>query len=746
MRRRRSPLVASPPVSSTTAAPDRAGPTAAPSETVRSRSPRIRLDVMLALGLAAGLTALGFLTSSSSGETVTAGNSWSEIALVALGVLAVGALVVWDGGGRRWGATSVGLFAAFTALAGLSIAWSVIPDRSWFGADQLLAYLAIYLAAGVAARLAPARWPAVLGGLAVASAALCLWSLIAKVFPASLDPFNVYGRLTAPFGYWNALGAVAALGIVPGLWWGSHRAVDRPARLLRGLAAPALMLMIAVTVLSLSRTALLVAVVGAAIWLALVPLRLRSLPLLAVGGLGALGLVLVVLGNPAVSGDNIAIAAQDRAGHGLGLDLLLIALAVTAAGVGVSLVMERLAPGPVLRRRIGGGLLALLACVPVLAIAALAASSRGLFGEISHAWTTLTSTRSTVGDTSQRLTQLGSSRPLYWHQGLVVGSHALLKGVGELGYGIARLRDTTVPAKSDNAHSYVIQTFADLGLIGVGLTFALLIAWARAAWRAIDGRQGWQSLPEPARSERIGLIGLLAVVVAFGVQSSLDWTWSFPGVAAPALVAAGWLAGRGPLGAPAARRPRAPASSGPPARGRPLLPAGLLAILALGLVLLWVEWEPLHSAQALGAAEAAPSAAQAFADANSSVASDPLATVPHLELSGLLAHAGRRAAARSQLVKAVDISRADPTPWVWLAQLDLADHRIHAAAAEAVQVLGLDHTADPMTAQAQAILAEAQAQAQAAAAASRARRGARPGRRRRAAGAATRAARPPAAH
>jgi hypothetical protein len=708
-------------VSSTTVAADRAGRAPGPRRTVASRSARVRLDAIIALGLAAGLTALGFLTSSSSGETVTAGNSWSEIALVAIGVLAVAALVVWDAGERRWGAASVALFAAFTALAGLSIAWSVIPDRSWFGADQLLAYLAVYLAAAVAGRLAPARWPAVLGGLALASAALCLWSLLAKVFPASLDPFNVYGRLTAPFGYWNALGAVAALGIAPGLWWASGDAPDGPSRLVRGLAAPALMLMIAVAVLSLSRTALLIAVVAAAIWFALVPRRLRSLPLLVVAGLGALGLVLIVLGDPAVSGDNIAIAVQDRAGHRLGLALLFIGIGVTAAGAGVSLVMERLAPGPVLRRRIGGGLLALLACVPVLAIAGLAASSRGLFGEISHAWSTLTSIRSTVGDTSKRLTQLGSSRPLYWHQGLVVGSHALLKGVGELGYGIARLRDTTVAAKSDNAHSYLIQTFADLGLIGVALTLALLAAWGRAAWRALDGRSAWAPLPDAVRSERIGLIGLLAVVVAFGLQSTLDWTWSFPGVAAPALVAAGWLAGRGPLGAPARRRAGAPAPedaavrqragteavAGASPRRRPLLPAGLLAILALGLVLLWVEWEPLHSAQALGDAEAAPTAAQAFADASTSAASDPLATLPHLELSGLLAHAGRRAAARAQLVQAVDISRADPAPWVWLAQLDLADRRYRAAAGEATRALALDHTADPMTAEAQAILAQA---------------------------------------
>ena len=127
--------------------------------------------------------------------------------------------------------------------------------------------------------------------------------------------------------------------------------------------------------------------------------------------------------------------------------------------------------------RIGIVLLGGLALVPVVAVVALALSHRGLFGEISHAWRSLTSSDSVVRDNARRLTQLGSSRPLYWQQGLDVGVHNLLKGAGELGYGVARLRYTTSQFKTDQAHSYVVQTFADLGLIGIALTVALLVAW-----------------------------------------------------------------------------------------------------------------------------------------------------------------------------------------------------------------------------------------------------------------------------
>ena len=81
------------------------------------------------------------------------------------------------------------------------------------------------------------------------------------------------------------------------------------------------------------------------------------------------------------------------------------------------------------RRRLGTVLLVVVALVPVAGVAALAASSRGLFGQISHAWQSLVSTHSVVHDTAGRLAQLGSSRPAYWHQALDVGSHALFKGV-----------------------------------------------------------------------------------------------------------------------------------------------------------------------------------------------------------------------------------------------------------------------------------------------------------------------------
>ena len=98
---------------------------------------------------------------------------------------------------------------ALTVLTALSILWSVVPDTSWSAANQMLSYLGAFAGAAALARLAPHRWPQLLGAVALATVAISTWALTAKVFPATLAPDNTVGRLQAPFGYWNAVGSSA---------------------------------------------------------------------------------------------------------------------------------------------------------------------------------------------------------------------------------------------------------------------------------------------------------------------------------------------------------------------------------------------------------------------------------------------------------------------------------------------------------------------------------------------------------
>jgi hypothetical protein len=624
---------------------------------------------LLGLALAAGLIALAFTTTGGFDSAADGGDTWAEIVVLLLGTGACCAVAVLGARGRAWGGATVALFAVLTALTALSITWSVQPDISWQAAAQSVAYLAAFAGAAALARLLPGQWRAVVGAVATASVVLSGYALVVKVFPASLDPSDALGRLQAPFGYWNAVGVMAAFGLAPCLWLSARR---ERSRVLGTLAPAGLALLIAVVVLSYSRSAVLVAVLGLGAWLVFVPLRLRAAAVLALSGLGGAFIAVWALATHALSGDRVALAARDSAGHTFGVVLVVALVVVCAAGFALATALDRVRVAPGLRRRIGQALVVAVALLPLVGIAALATSSRGLTGQVSHVWESLTNPTNGVGDTSGRLLQLGNSRPLYWSEGITVGEHALFKGVGAEGYATARTAYTTSPLPVRHAHSYVIQTFADLGLLGLAVSLALALAWIVAAARALAPRVPWRSLPPHQAAEREGLITLAVVVMAFGAQSAIDWTWFFSGVAIPVLVCAGWLAGRGPLAAPVGIAP-----TRRPILQRPGVGAAVTALVAFGLIAAWTIWQPLRAANALSSslnAAASGDTGQAFTDARNAARIDPVSIEPQQILASLYTGAGDLPAARAELVAATRRQPANPQPWLWLGEFDL-QHR-----------------------------------------------------------------------
>ena len=587
--------------------------------TAPSRTPRVRaaaaacsraarrwfgVDRALGLGLGIVLALIAFVTT---GGVDLGPNTWTEIAIVFAGAALGIAALLLSAPGRVWGGTALLLFAALAALTVLSISWSVQPSDSWVEANRSIAYLAAFGGAIALSRLIPLRWPAMVGAICVASTIVCGYALLVKVFPATLDPSEVLGRLRAPFDYWNAVGLMAALGLPALLWAGTRREGSGP---LRAIAVPAMAVLVIVLILSYSRGALLAAILGLALWFAIVPLRLRGALMLSLGALGGAAGSAWALATHPLTHDQVSLSSRTSAGHAFGLVLVLLLLALTVAGFAAALAMDRVELAAPTRRRVAIVLLALLACLPLAGIAAMAASSRGLTGEVSHIWSTLTNTKGGTGDNASRLVQVSNSRARYWSEGLKVGEHSLLKGMGAVGYGTARLRYTSDKLLAQHAHSYVIETFADFGLIGLALSAALLAAWSVAAGRAIgvrnrlrgkaaaDHGDGSAGIDAGRAAERIGLLTLLVVVVTFGLHSAIDWTWFVPGVALPALISAGWLAGRGPLAHPTGLAvPRPSLLSG---RGAA---AALLA--AVALVCAWTIWQPLRSANAADAALAA---------------------------------------------------------------------------------------------------------------------------------------------
>jgi hypothetical protein len=643
--------------------------------------------------LLAGL--LCFVTFYAKGGLSLEPMTYTEMALTVLSGVLVAAAALLAPGGRIYGLGACVLLVAFTMLTAISIVWSVTPDASWQDAGRMLAYSAVFAASVALVRLAPDRWPAVLGGLTLAAGAICTYALLTKIFPATLAATVTYARLEEPYGYWNAIGLTAAMGAVGCLWLAARRDGHG---VLRALAYPGMGVTLLTLALAYSRGAVAALAVGLALWFCVVPLRLRGAAVLILGGAGAAAVTAWDFGNSALSSENVALAERTTAGHELGALTLAMVAALTVAGLAIGFQTGRRAPRAHLRRRAGQTLIALLVLAVIAFAGALAHSRRGLTGSISHAASALTNPNAkTPPNTPGRLTAVASVRARYWKEALqVFDAHPLL-GAGAEGYRTARLRYRTETLDVEHAHSFIFQTLADLGIVGLALALALLAAWAVAAARAV--RPLGRGSPG---AERVGMASMLTLVCVFGVHSMVDWTWYVPGDACVALICAGWLAGRGPLserrapaGGPLSER-RAPADDArmqtprqSPARhlGVARSPAQLLAgagrlrvaiaaaAVAAALLAAWSQWQPQRAEDAReGALEAlaAGNTADALAQARTAVARDPLSPFAKFALASAEQAGGQAYTARATLEEAVREQPSNPQTWLELARNELS--------------------------------------------------------------------------
>ncbi len=612
------------------------------------------------------------------------------------GVAAAAAIMAAPPGARLAGAWPTGLLFAFAALTAISVGWSVSPDASWQEAGQLLCYSAVFGAVALLARACPRSWSGVIAGIALAAVVVCGYALLTKVFPAQLDRDDIYARLRAPYGYWNATGLTAAMGILACLWLGARRAGHA---LISALAYPAVGLLMVTLMLAYSRGALAVALIGSAIWIAIVPLRLRGALILIVCGACAAVVVGFAFSSNALSSESVALAQRASAGHQLGVLLAALVVLLMLAGIGIGFALSSRPPSARIRRRAGSLMLAGLAIVVLGGVGALAASHRGLTGTISHDLSTVTNPNATVANTPGRLTAVASARARYWKQAIEVFEASPELGAGGGGYATARQRYETGTQKVTHAHGYVVQTLADLGLVGIGLTLALLIAWMVAAGRAthpLNRRWSawrWRAIDRPYTPERVGLLSMLCIVITFGLHSLVDWTWYVPGTALAALICAGWLAGRGPIEKPSA------ASPGPwrhllPRRVTPLRAATACAAIVAALLAAWSQWQPQRSSEAEQEALALlPNAKAALAAARTAVHRDPLSLDALRVLASVQEALGDTTKARATRQLAVSEQPANPLAWSELGEHDLLAHP-HAALAELRAAYFLDPSED----------------------------------------------------
>ena len=604
-----------------------------------------------------------------------------EILVVLVGGAVVAVAIAWGRPGPVHGALSVALFAALAVVTAMSVMWAVVPDLAYVEAGRTFAYLAVFTAAVAAARLAPRATPTVIKGIVLAATAAVVYSLAARVWPGSIGETEISNRIGQPFQYWNAVGTTAALAI-PGLLWLGTR---RNGVVGRVLAYPGLGAAILAILLTQSRGALVAAAIGTIVWLAIVPLRLRTLPLIVLPSIAAGAVAAWALSKDAFSVAAEPLSVKESVAGEFGLLLVLMALVLVVAGAAVNAGETRGVPPLHVRRRIGIVALAIACAIPLAAFTSVAFSDRGIGGTIGDRVDELTSETDTAPEQgAARLTAASSTRGKYWREAGRVFEDRPAVGLGANNFQAARLRHRTDASATRHAHGFVPQTLADLGILGVALTTALLLAWLvavarvtglhprRLPFRADNGE------PAPRRdwdSDRIALVAATLIAIVFGLQSAIDWTWFIPGPTAMALVAAGFVAGRAPLGQP---EPEQPTVASPP---RLVAASG---VLLAAVLIAWAIWQPeaadRQTADAIRLADAGDVDA-AVAKTEDAEDTNPLSSEPLIARAAIETQAGRLDEAREALERAVLRFPGESQTWIRLAafQLGTLDHPREAA-------------------------------------------------------------------
>ena len=201
------------------------------------------------------------------------------------------------------------------------------------------------------------------------------------------------------------------------------------------------------------------------IWFALVPLRLRSLPVLLIPSVLAAGVAAWALSKDPFSKSLQPLSAKEAVAGEFGVLVVLMLVLLLLAGAAVEATAARRVPSARLRRRIGIVAVGVACLVPLVAFTSVAFSDRGHRRPPSRAH---------ERDAGRAQ---GGRRPRV--RRVLVAREVLARGVPRVRRPAlrgrrrrarspsARLRHRTDASVTRHAHGWIPQTVADLGILGL---------------------------------------------------------------------------------------------------------------------------------------------------------------------------------------------------------------------------------------------------------------------------------------
>jgi len=403
------------------------------------------------------------------------------------------------------GRLAVAGLAALTALVGLSILWAPIAGLAQSDLQRLLLYLGAMLA-GVCLLRGRTGLRTVEPALAAGILVVVGYALSARLLPGLIEQDasrSAAGRLEQPLTYWNAVGALAAIGFVLAV----RVAGDRTRKRWLAACAAAAAVPLAVGVyLSFSRGALLALLLGVVVIVVAGPDRAQlrvigSTAAAAVAACLAAGLL------PAVR----ALEGTAGAREGQGAVMLLVLATTMAVSALAATRLRTGAPEGAFR-------------VPWVAAAAAGVVIVGGFLVVASGAGSKNG-QPRYGADTRRLASFESNRYEYWKVAGRMFAGAPLAGEGSGAFRVVWRRERRIDDPALDAHSLPVETAAELGLLGL-LAFGAMVGGVAWSTARLLGRR---------RTEAVGAAASLS---AFVLHSAVDWDWEMPTLALVAVLLA----------------------------------------------------------------------------------------------------------------------------------------------------------------------------------------------------------------
>jgi hypothetical protein len=464
---------------------------------------RRALFAAVVAALLAGPTALAFFT----GGYFAAARDWAGLATW---VLAACGLVLLPGALKLDRAALI-MLAGTGGLAIWSLvsaSWAPIAGNAWAAGEIVVLYAGALLASVVVFSDRAARRAAE-PILALGAAVVIGYGMSERLLPGLLHfaaSSTAEGRLEQPLTYWNAMGSLAAVGLILGARLCGDPERPRPIRL---LAAAGSVLVGAGLYTTFSRGSLFEYAIGMVILVVLCRRREQLAGAVVSVTAAVLGAAMTAPFHSVT-----ALAGPKSTAETQGAIVLggIVVLAALAAGTQLW-VAAREHPGelklPPYAAQIAGGLV-----VALMALAIVVGSTENSAVQL--------------GGGASRLTALSSSRYAYWRVALNTFDKEPVRGVGAGGWSVYWLQHQGHNGFAQDAHSLPLQTMSELGLIGLAFLLMVVVGAGMAAHKAL-------------RIDRAAAVGPIAVLVAWLAHSLIDWDWQMPAVTLIAFGMAGLL-------------------------------------------------------------------------------------------------------------------------------------------------------------------------------------------------------------